>query len=320
MGWVKIYVALAIFVWSGMFFPTGARAQSCSFTMPSFDFGEIDLTLGTSFDLTANLTATCTGTPGDQIRFCPNIEGGTGGDPSNNPRYMLNGANQLQFNIYKNGGFTRIWGSRFTAGSNPPQPRLTLDGSGNGSRTRPVRVRIAAGQTGLPTGLYTTSFSGAHTLFSYDYFSGQNCGVIGTTNAVQVPFSIQATHVGSCSVIANNLNFGTLGLLTGNSDASSTLSVTCTSGASYQVGLNGGLAGAVDPTLRKMTSGGNQLTYGLYQDASRATAWGETLGTNTVAGTGTGAAQSLTVYGRVPAQTTPAVGAYSDTIIVTVSY
>jgi len=299
----------------------GAQAQSCVFTMPNFDFGDIDLTLGTQFNLTANLTATCTGTPGATIRFCPNIEAGSGGHSgTGDPRYMLNGANQLDYNIFRNGAFSNIWGSRFWPHSNPPQPRLTLNGAGTGSRTRPVRVRIYGGQTTLPVGLYTTSFAGIHTLFSYDYFTGQNCGVIGATNGVQVPFTIQANHIGSCTVVANNLNFGTIGVLNTNNDSSSTMDVTCTSGASYQVGLNGGLTGATDPTLRKMEFGVEQITYGLYQDTGRLMAWGDTIGTNTVTGTGTGAAQTLTVYGRIPPQTTPSPATYSDTIVVTVTY
>ncbi len=299
---------------------TNAAAQSCSFTMPIFDFGDIDLTANTIFDLTANLTATCTGTPGLQIRFCPNIEGGTGGHSSGDPRHMLNGADQLDFNIYGNAALNNIWGSRFWAFSNPPQPRVTLDGTGNGSRTRPVRVRIFAGQTTLPIGLYTTSFSGANTLFAYDYHTGVNCAVIGTANAVQVPFTVQANNTGSCSISANNLNFGTLSVLTANSDASTTVSVTCSNGVTYQVGLNGGLTGAVDPTQRKMASGPNQLTYGLYQDAGRLTPWGETLGIDTVSGTGSGSAQTLSVHGRVPAQTTPPAATYSDTVVVTITY
>jgi len=48
--------------------------------------------------------------------------------------------------------------------------------------------------------------------------------------------------------------------------------------------------------------------------------WGNTIGTNTVASTGTGAAQSFTVYGRIPSQTTPAPATYTDTITVTVTY
>ncbi len=320
MRWIKSLGFIAVVLGMLGLLPTDARAQSCTFTMPNFDFGDIDLTLGTQFDLTANMTMTCTGTPNATIRACPNIGSGTGGaSGTGNPRYMLSGANQLNFNIFRNNARTRVWGSTFWF-FRPPQPRLTLDGTGNGSRNRPVRVRIFGGQTGLPVGLYTSSFAGIHTLFSYDYWTGQNCGVIGGTNGVQVPFTIQANHIGSCTVSANNLNFGVLTLLTGNSDSTTTVSVTCTSGASYQVGLNGGLTGAVDPTQRKMEFGVNQITYGLYQDASRSTPWGNTLLVDTLAGTGTGVAQSLTVYGRIPPQTTPVPGAYSDTIVVTVTY
>ena len=72
--------------------------------------------------------------------------------------------------------------------------------------------------------------------------------------------------------------------------------------------------------VRKMTSGGNTVNYSLYSDSGRTTVWGNTVGTNTVAATGNGAAQSYTVYGRVTAQTTPAPATYTDTITVTVTY
>jgi len=39
-----------------------------------------------------------------------------------------------------------------------------------------------------------------------------------------------------------------------------------------------------------------------------------------VAGTGTGAAQNLTVYGRIPASQFPGAGSYSDTVVVTLTY
>jgi spore coat protein U-like protein len=37
-------------------------------------------------------------------------------------------------------------------------------------------------------------------------------------------------------------------------------------------------------------------------------------------GTGSGSGQALTVYGRVGSQTTPSPGAYSDSVVVTVTY
>jgi len=44
------------------------------------------------------------------------------------------------------------------------------------------------------------------------------------------------------------------------------------------------------------------------------------VGTDTVAGTGTGALQSLTVYGQLPANQKVLPGSYSDTITVTITY
>ena len=59
-----------------------------------------------------------------------------------------------------------------------------------------------------------------------------------------------------------------------------------------------------------MTSGGNLLSYNIYTDAARANVWGDgTGGTVTIASsTGTGAAQNVTVYGRVPTGQTGAAG------------
>jgi spore coat protein U-like protein len=67
-------------------------------------------------------------------------------------------------------------------------------------------------------------------------------------------------------------------------------------------------------------TGGNQIWYGLFRDAARSLSWGELGDGAAQPGTGSGAAQSFTVYGRVPAQATPPPGIYSDTIIVTITY
>jgi spore coat protein U-like protein len=69
-----------------------------------------------------------------------------------------------------------------------------------------------------------------------------------------------------------------------------------------------------------MTNGAATISYSLFSNAGRTTNWGNTVGTDTVASTGTGASQSFTVFGRVPPQTTPAPATYTDTITVTVTY
>jgi spore coat protein U-like protein len=77
----------------------------------------------------------------------------------------------------------------------------------------------------------------------------------------------------------------------------------------------------------KSTSGA-YLNYGLYIDSGYTEAWssassstGCTNGANTcVLNIGTGSTQNITIYGQVPPQTSPTVGNYSDSVVVTLTY
>jgi spore coat protein U-like protein len=134
-------------------------------------------------------------------------------------------------------------------------------------------------------------------------------------------FSVQMTITATCTVnSAATLNFGTQGVLSTNVDQTSTVQVTCTNTTPYNVGLDAGTGTGATVATRKMTSGANTVNYTLYSNAGRTTVWGNTVGTDTVAATGNGSAQSYTVYGRVPTQAAPAPGTYTDTITVTVTY
>lgn len=94
------------------------------------------------------------------------------------------------------------------------------------------------------------------------------------------------------------------------------LTVKCTTGTSYAIGLGNGLNYT---STRQMKNGtANFVAYGLFRDAAFTNAWGTAAGT-TQAGTGTGANQTLTVYGRVPSAAGVA-GAYTDTVVATVTY
>ena len=134
-------------------------------------------------------------------------------------------------------------------------------------------------------------------------------------------FTVQVTLTASCTVnSASNLNFGNQGVLTAAVNQTSTLGIQCTNTTPFNIGLDAGTGTGATVAVRKMTSGANVVNYSLYQDSAHATVWGNTVGTNSVAATGNGASQSYTIYGQVPAQTTPAPGTYTDTITVTVTY
>lgn len=134
-------------------------------------------------------------------------------------------------------------------------------------------------------------------------------------------FTVQMTITASCVInSASTLNFGSSGVIAANVDQTSTMQVQCTNSTPYNIGLNAGTGAGATVAVRKMTNAGNTINYSLYTDAGRTTIWGNTIGTDTVAATGNGAAQSYTVYGRVPTQSTPAPAVYNDTITVTVTY
>jgi len=134
-------------------------------------------------------------------------------------------------------------------------------------------------------------------------------------------FTTQVTIAASCTInSASTLNFGSQGILSANVDQTSTIQVQCDNSTPYNIGLDAGTGSGATVAVRKMTSGGNTVNYSLYSDSGRLIVWGNTVGTDTVAATGSGASQSYTVYGRVAAQTTPAPATYSDTVTVTVTY
>jgi len=144
----------------------------------------------------------------------------------------------------------------------------------------------------------------------------------GTATAT---FTVTLTLNANCSIAATPLSFGSNGVLTSALNQQTTVSVTCTNTTPYNVGLDAGTVTGSSVTNRLMagTATGNTGTtvgFELYQDAGHTVLWGNTQGTNTVSGTGSGSAQPLVVYGQVPAQTTPKPDTYQTTVTATVYF
>jgi spore coat protein U-like protein len=317
-GWI-IAIALGFAV---AFAAAPARAQSCNVSISNLDFGNINVTANTPFTVSATYSVSCTGNANTTVRTCPNIDTGSGGSNSGSPRFLLNGATQLNFNLYQDGSYTSVWGSNLWAfaGSYPsPTVDVALGSGGTGSASLTVYGQVWSGQQTLPAGTYTSSFSGTQASVAYAYSTVGTCATIGSSRATSAAFTVMATNATNCSVNASTLNFGSVGVIRSAVDATGSVTVTCTNSLPYTIALDGGLTGATNPTQRMMSQASQHITYGLYQDFPRVQPWGDS-GGSTVTGTGTGLAQTLTVYGRVPAQNTPSPGTYSDTVVVTISY
>ncbi len=137
----------------------------------------------------------------------------------------------------------------------------------------------------------------------------------------QTTFLVTADVTVSCTIAATDLVFGNYDTAGAALQAQSQVQVRCTHSAEWNIGLNAGTFPGATVTTRKMT-GPNpfSLNYSLFSDAARANNWGDTVGTDTVSGTGTGGDQIVTVYGMVPANQNVGPGGYEDTITATVTF
>lgn len=298
-----------------------AAAQQCTVTAADIQFGNIDVTANTTIDTTTRVIASCTGAIGQTVRICPDLGQGTGGaDAGLNPRYMANGASPLAFNLFANAARTVIWGSAFEPGTTVPPIDVVIGSNGTGRAGQTVFARVLVGQRTTPIGLYTATLTGADASARFAYGAGTPCDAMGGAQRTAFTFTVQARVIPRCTISATDLDFGQTGQLAAARDATNRLTIVCTANAPYAVGLDGGLSGATDPTRRRMTRGAEGILYGLYRDQARLQPWGATQGLDTMGAVGTGSTQRFTVFGRVPGQSTPSPGVYSDTVVVTVTY
>jgi spore coat protein U-like protein len=132
---------------------------------------------------------------------------------------------------------------------------------------------------------------------------------------------VSATISTVCALSTTSLAFGEValaGATTGATPGTATITVTCTGGGAYSVGLDSGLNNVA--AQRNLKSGANLLAYGLYTDVAHGTVWPVAPG---VSGTGNAAAQAITVYGLIAAGLPVVSGSgtpYTDTVTVTITY
>ncbi len=139
--------------------------------------------------------------------------------------------------------------------------------------------------------------------------------------ATIVPACTAGTEAGA-SPTFGTLDFGSHSLLaqplsvTGQAHSGALL-IHCAANTAYQVRLNGGNSGT--PHQRHLLGiGHNQrIQYNLYTTGAHSTIWDNVVG---VRKTATGMEEWLPVYGHIPAQTTPVMDSYQDSVTVTVSW
>lgn len=142
-------------------------------------------------------------------------------------------------------------------------------------------------------------------------------GAWAATDTANMSASAEVSTV--CTFDTTPMAFGEVAL-TGATPGTATISVTCTGGGDYTVGLGNGLNNVADQ--RNLVSGANALAYDLFKEVGHATRWGDA-GAGLVLGTGTATEQELTVYGQITTGQTLVSGngvPYTDTVLVSLTY
>lgn len=127
---------------------------------------------------------------------------------------------------------------------------------------------------------------------------------------------------GACSLSATGVAFGAYDVFApAPTDSTGSVVLECDPAEkNITITLGPGTGTFATRTLRR---GAETLGYHLYLDAARTTVWGDgSAGTSTVfiRNPRPNRPTEVTIFGRIPAAQDVSVGAYSDTIIVTVEF
>jgi spore coat protein U-like protein len=301
--------------------PQRASAQTCSASPSALSFGSVSPIGLSAVAATGTISITCTWpavTLTPSVQVCLNMGGTT-------PRYLAIGSNQLQYNLYQDAAHSLAWGST-ALGTTPISVTLNKPLASN-TATTSVNFygQITASQPTVPTSgnantVYSQTLSQTSLNYGFFLLLAPGCAAL-TTSGGSFGFTASATVVNNCLISATNVAFTSTGVLSSALNATGAITARCTNGDAFEIALSSGSSGNVAARQMQRSGGSGAVNYQLYTDAAHTIAWGDgTAGTTMATGTGSGNAVSITVYGRVPVQTTPMPGSYSDTITATISF
>jgi spore coat protein U-like protein len=132
-------------------------------------------------------------------------------------------------------------------------------------------------------------------------------------------FNVKANVVPSCMfTAATDIDFGNLDVHTGVKQAQGSVSVQCTIGPVYTIGLDDGLNAVAG---QRQIKGGTAdfIAYDLYQDAGTSVVW-KNAAPDLLSLTGDGTVQTKTVYGVLNYSQIGVVESYLDVVTATVNF
>ncbi|MES2057740.1 MAG: spore coat U domain-containing protein [Pseudomonadota bacterium] len=299
--------------------PAHAACTNTSGATQNRTFTYTAATLGTNAKLDFPSTITCLGILSDGLSFCM----GAMYTPT-----VLSGASSMALRL----DFVDTTHGQSVTGMSTTGTMYGPYGPGGVGISTTVAtlsaVVPAPAATSVPAGTYTRAFQ-----IYMDMASGSTCDAYAT-NLVDFAYGNYTANFvvpKVCSLISSPaISFGpvsSIGPTAARIDAQGSVTVQCNDAYTIYIG-DGNNRVAAGSGNRQMANGAARLPYQLYKDPARSQIWDATGGTATTGGsgglsdTGLGANQTKTVYAAIPIATTlPTLnGAYSDTVVITVTY
>ena len=286
--------------------PAAANAH-CSATPQPLNFGSSLTAVGT-----VNYTCINQNPVATSFTLCLRV--GTSSYPgtSDQPRLQYQG-NALDYNLYRDAAaIAQPW----TPTNYFTLPVTIPAGIGQTVTGRfEYYARIRVGQV-VPNGTYTGQLF--NTLLGFQTAPGQCLlNVAPNFQGQDFTINVSASLAPGCTLgVIAPIDFGTQPGLVERVDAAGSVQLTCPVSRAWTLSFDGGryLSGSV---RRMRSAAGNYVPYTIYRDTGRT----NPIAVNgTVTGTGTGAAQTTQVYGRVEPATPPPSAQYADSLIVTLSF
>ena len=225
-----------------------------------------------------------------------------------------------------------IYGSNSTA--KPITRGQAFDFASNGllgtSAPSVIPLYFTTAVNNVAAGVYTETLN---VRWDWSYCTG--LGVLGIclgydtgTNKIST-LTVSMTVANDCTISAPSISFGSAPVVSAFSTVSQTISVNCTKGSAYTVGLGDGTHPVSVGGRRQMISGSNYLAYDIFQSAG-TTRWGSvgagarrastSAEVNPGNGLGTGS-QIFNYNARIYTdQTTPPAGNYTDSVVLDVGF
>lgn len=192
--------------------------------------------------------------------------------------------------------------------------------------TIPLYFRTVPGQV-IAAGTYTTTLTltVSYSVCTSAGVAGICLGTVQTSSGTALPLTVTLVVTNDCTTItAPNLNFGSAPLAGNFSAVQQTISVVCSKGSTYSVGLSNG--NNFSGTARQMANGASRLAYDIYKDAATTSRWGPSGSDRWSSTTSTSlnpdtVTRNFTYTARIlTTQATPAAGNYTDNVVVDVAF